>query len=674
MPFRETTVLVINRNTEDRSVFADPRLEESCAITLVDGHADAIEALSLDPYDLVMVDATDTEIDVPAVVRYLEGAGDNDLTPVVGILSPETINRAKTLFEEGVADFVIRPLRATFIIARVQAAVRAKQLRAELASQLENFKVLNQIGIALSAEKDLDRLLEMILLHAKEITNSDGGSLYLRTEDDRLKFAIMRTDSLNFALGGTTGKDIPFPPLPMYNQETGEPNHRNIATHAALSGQSVNIPDAYEAEGFDFSGTRAFDEKTGYRSKSFLTIPMKNSAGEVNGVLQLLNARDVRTDTVVAFSDAAQRMIESLASQAAVAVDNQMLLQGQKELLDSFIKLIAAAIDAKSPYTGGHCARVPVLTEMLVDAACDAEIGPFSAFYLNEEQRYELHTAAWLHDCGKVTTPEYVVDKATKLETIFDRVELVKTRFEVLKRDAEITYLRACAASGADLTALEAAFEQQIAQYDDDCAFICQANVGGEYMTDDHVARIEAIAKYQWRTPEGETASLLSENESYNLTIRKGTLTPEEREVINHHIVMTIEMLEKLPFPKHLRNVPEFAGGHHERMDGKGYPRGLSKDEMSVPARMMAIADVFEALTAADRPYKRAMKLSTAMDILGKMKLEQHIDPELFDLFVENGIHIKYAEQFLTPEQIDEVDVTHYLGPIPDVEAQKKSA
>lgn len=674
MPDAETTVLVVDQNAEDRAVLSDSRLAEECALTIVDDHVQAADALAMDAYDLMLFDASDPRVDVAALTASVHTDDAYDFTPLVAILGPETLNEAKNLFAKGVADFVIRPLRATFIIARVKAAVRAKQLRAELASQLENFKVLNKIGIALSAEKDLNRLLEMILLHAKEITNADGGSLYLRTEDDRLKFAIMRTDSLDFALGGTTGREIPFPPLPMYNQETGEPNHRNIATHAALSGQSVNIPDAYEAEGFDFSGTRAFDEKTGYRSQSFLTIPMKNSVGEVNGVLQLLNARDRRTGTVEPFSDAAQSMIESLASQAAVAVDNQMLLQGQKDLLDSFIKLIAAAIDAKSPYTGGHCARVPVLTEMLAEAACEAEAGPFADFDLDDDQKYELHTAAWLHDCGKVTTPEYVVDKATKLETIFDRIELVQTRFEVIKRDAEIEYLKAAQAPDADPPALRAEYEKAVRRYDEDCAFISQANIGGEFMDDDDIERVHAIAAYQWRTPSGEMAPVLTENEVYNLTIRKGTLTPEEREVINHHIVMTIEMLEKLPFPKHLRNVPEFAGGHHERMDGKGYPRGLTREQMSVPARMMAIADVFEALTAADRPYKSAMKLSTAMDILGKMKLENHIDPELFDLFVEHDIHVKYAEQFLTPDQIDPVDVDHYLGPLPEGEAEKKRA
>jgi HD-GYP domain-containing protein (c-di-GMP phosphodiesterase class II) len=391
---------------------------------------------------------------------------------------------------------------------------------------------------------------------------------------------------------------------------------------------------------------------------------MKNNIGEVIGVLQLVNAIKPKTRAVVPFSNEVQAVIESLASQAAVAIDNQLLLEGQRELLDSFIKLIASAIDAKSPYTGGHCARVPLLTEMLADAACESEAPPFKDFDLDEEQKHELMTAAWLHDCGKVTTPEYVVDKATKLETIYDRLHTVQARAEVLKRDAEIAYLKALAEPGAQADRLRHELETTLAEIDDDMAFIDKVNVGGEYLGDKAIVRIKRIASRGWRDGNGADQPFLTENEVYNLSIRRGTLTPEEREAINNHIVMTIEMLEKLPFPKNLRNVPEYAGGHHERMDGNGYPRGLKRHEMSIPARIMAIADVFEALTARDRPYKSAMKLSVAMDILGKMKLEHHIDPDLFDLFVESKAYLRYAEKFLLRDQIDEVDVSKYVGPM----------
>ena len=578
-----------------------------------------------------------------------------------------------------------------------------------------NFQRLIEVGIALSSERDHNRLMEQILLEAKDICNADGGTLYLRTPEDGLKFEIMRTDSLNIAMGGTTGKDITFPPLPMYNPETGEANHKNVATHAALSGESVNIEDAYNSEAFDFTGTKKFDEGTGYRSKSFLAVPLTNHEGEVVGVIQLLNAIDRESGEVIRFGDDVQPLVEALSSLAAVALDNAMLIEAQKELLDSFITLIASAIDAKSPYTGGHCQRVPELTMMLADAAAESSDGIFGEFDLDEEQRYELKIAALLHDCGKVTTPEYVVDKATKLETIYDRLHEVRMRFEVVKREAEIETLKAIIAGG-DKDKLEAELADRLAQLDDDFAFVAECNVGGEFMAPERVERLQQIASQTWtrtmndriglsyeetkrksRTPEPElpvTENLLVDRpdqiiprtaspifaednqygfqldvpenqfnlgEVYNLSIARGTLTEEERFKINDHIVQTIIMLEQLPFPKHLKRVPEYAGGHHEKMDGTGYPKKLTKDDMSIPARIMAIADIFEALTAADRPYKAPKKLSDSVKIMSFMKKDAHIDADLFELFLKSGVYRDYAERFLDPAQVDDVDIGQYL-------------
>jgi hypothetical protein len=304
---------------------------------------------------------------------------------------------------------------------------------------------------------------------------------------------------------------------------------------------------------------------------------------------------------------------------------------------------------------------VPVITEMLAQAACVAEDGPYETFSLSEEELYELSIAAWLHDCGKVTTPEYVVDKSTKLETIYDRVETVRTRFEVAKRDAEIDYLRALQADDTDADGLKETFEARVAKLNDDWSFLEVANIGGEFMSDDHQARIHEIAAMTWSN-NGETENFLSENEVYNLCIARGTLTAEEREVINNHIVMTVEMLEELPFPKHLKKVPEYAGGHHEKMDGTGYPKGLTADQMSIPARMMAIADIFEALTASDRPYKKAKTISESLKIMGFMVKDAHIDPDLFRLFLQADIPRIYAEANLLPDQIDTWDPADYLN------------
>ena len=529
--------------------------------------------------------------------------------------------------------------------------------------KVKSLELLYRVGIALSAERNKDRLLEMILLEAKSLCNADGGTLYLRTDDDHLKFAIMRTDSLGIALGGTTGTPITFAPIPMLDA-SGQPNLKNVATAAALLKRSVNIPDAYHAAGFDFTGTKAFDANNNYRSKSFLAIPLVNGEDRVIGVLQLLNSRDPITSELVAFTDEHQRIVEALASQAGIALDNQLLLEGQRVLLESFIKAIASAIDSKSPHTGGHCERVPILTEMLAQAACDATTGPLANFQLTEDEWYELRIAAWMHDCGKVTTPVHVMDKSTKLETIFDRIELVRARFEILKRDAEIEWLRALSAPGADPEALKAAYDARLAEIQEELALIERSNVGGEFLEPEKQSKIAEIGSRTFVQGQ-QSRPLLSADEVKNLTISRGTLTQEERVIINGHMVQTINMLEALPFPRNLQRVPEYAGGHHEKMDGTGYPRGLFAGDMSVPARIMAIADVFEALTAQDRPYKSAKKLSETMRIMGFMKRDNHLDPYLFDLFVLSGVYRDYAKRYLPPALVDDVDEAFLLAIAP---------
>jgi HD-GYP domain-containing protein (c-di-GMP phosphodiesterase class II) len=580
------------------------------------------------------------------------------------------------------------------------------------------YRQLIDIGIALSVERDYGALMERILLEAKRFTNADAGTLYLNSQEKELTFQIVRNDTLNIALGGTTGGEIPFRPVPLVTAD-GKPNLNNVASYSAITGKVINIPDAYsDADQFDFSGTQRFDASTGYHSQSFLTVPLKNHEGLVIGVMQLINAKSA-DGTVVPFDDATVPLVEALASQAAVSIDNRMLIEAQKKLLDAFIELVAGAIDAKSPYTGGHCTRVPELTKLLVGAVCAQEEGPFKDYDLDEAGWYELHIACWLHDCGKVTTPEYVVDKATKLETIYDRIHEVRMRFEVLKRDAEIAYLKG-RLEGGDEAKLREAYQAEIAALDDDFKFIGECNVGGEFMAPARVERLKKIAERTWtrtlsdrvgisfaekvrreRTPDKavpaaekllqdrddhvihrDEADLMpsdnkwgfrlkvpahkyNQGEIYNLCIGRGTLNDEERYKINDHIMQTIIMLEGLPFPRHLRKVAEYAGGHHEKMDGTGYPRGLTRDQMSIPARVMAIADIFEALTAADRPYKPAKKLSESIKIMGFMVKDQHIDPDLFRLFLSSGVYKEYAEKYLKPEQLDEVDLAPYLNPAP---------
>ena len=298
---------------------------------------------------------------------------------------------------------------------------------------------------------------------------------------------------------------------------------------------------------------------------------------------------------------------------------------------------------------------------MLAEAAHEAASGPLAEFRMSEKDRYELKIAGLLHDCGKITTPVHVVDKATKLQTIFDRVELVATRIGVLKAQREAEALRAKLAAldhgdRAAAARIDVDLAATIAQLDDDCAFIRRVNVGAERMSPEDQARVSRIAAYEWTDLDGNRSRFLTPDEEENLRVAYGTLNAHEREIINHHIVATIKMLEALPWPRHLTRVPEYAGGHHERMDGKGYPRGLTREQMSVPARVMGIADIFEALTAKDRPYKKGKTLSESLEILGRMKQNGHVDPDLFDIFVRDKVYLRYAREFLDPEQIDEVD------------------
>jgi HD-GYP domain-containing protein (c-di-GMP phosphodiesterase class II) len=515
---------------------------------------------------------------------------------------------------------------------------------------------LSEIGMALSTEKNTDRLFEMILEEAKNISRADGRTLYSMNDKGDLNFEILCNDTMDTVMGGTSGIEIPYYPVHLW-LEDGTPNQKNVSAYVALTGKTVNIRDAYEEEGFDFEGTKNFDKKSGYRSKSFLTVPLKNHENEIIGVMQLINARNDHGE-VVRFNKEMQEQIESLASQGAVALTNKRLVEELKTLFEAFIKLIATAIDKKSEYTGGHCERVPVITMMLADAVAKVKKGKYKDFKMTAEERYELYIAAWLHDCGKVATPPHVVDKSTKLETIFDRIELIKTRSQILKKDAQIELLNRKLNEGHN-DQFELEYKTKIDAIDNDIQFLIDCNIGGEYMKPEFQKRVELIGS-QKIIIDGVERNFLTSEEIRNLNIQKGTLLPEEREIINDHIVITIEMLEQLPYPKNLKNVPEFAGGHHEKMDGTGYPKGLNESQMSTQAKIMAIADIYEALTAADRPYKDGKKLSDAMRIMGYMKDDYHIDKDLFEIFVSSGTYKHYAKKYIAKNQIDQVDETSF--------------
>jgi len=509
--------------------------------------------------------------------------------------------------------------------------------------QNDHIHEMHLIGSALSTENNLGKLLTMILSHAKESTNSDGGTIYLMSQDERsLDFSIVETTSLDIFMGGTMGK-ITWPAIELYHED-GSKNFEMVAAKCALERHIINIDDVYETKEFNFEGTKKFDEGTGFRSKSMLVIPMKNCEDEIIGVCQLINRTDENTGEVISFNKRDVETLSALASQAAVAITNAQLIQDLRLLLEAFIKSIASAIDAKSPYTGGHVRKVAEITMIIVNELNHTNEGKYRDVQYNSDQLNELRISALMHDIGKITTPEYVVDKSTKLETIFDRIEIIKTRFEILKRDAKIDLLE----KNID----EKTYEQKLFEIDEKLEFLLTCNVGGEFMSDDKIERLEVIAK-ETLLQDGINIPIISDEELFNLSIRKGTLTEEERTVINNHAKISLDMLNALPFPKKLRLVPKIAGGHHEKLNGKGYPLGLSAKDLSLESRVLALADIFEALTASDRPYKDAKPLSEAMKIIDFMVKDGELDGELVQFFYDKNLHIKYAKQELTESQLD---------------------
>lgn len=504
---------------------------------------------------------------------------------------------------------------------------------------------LSHIGIALSAEHDLDKLLEMIVDEARQFTLADAGTLYI-LEDNHLQFKILQNDTFKTRMGGASGGALALPPVPLSKD--------NVSAYVALTTETVNIPDVYYAEGFDFTGPRKYDQATGYRSKSMLVVPMTNQENETIGVLQLLNAKDAVTGEVIPFGAEFEELTKSLASQAAVAITNAKLLHDMENLFDSFVTVMATAIDERSPYTGGHIRNVAVLGLMVCEALNAAKDGKYADVSFTREQLKEMKVAGWMHDIGKITTPVHVVDKATKLETIIDRIAMVRNRFQMIEKvircewlERKVAMMRA-GAPEAEIAAAEAAVDEQAKRLRDDMEFIAASNKGGEFMDDAKVNRIKEIGSRTYMV-DGAKEPYLTENEVENLCIRKGTLLPSELKIMRDHIVLTIKMLEKIPFTKKLKNVTEFAGAHHECMDGSGYPKGLKGDQIPLEGRILMLVDIFEALTAVDRPYKKPMPIETALNIL-KMDAEKgKLDKDLLDLFIKADIHGQFRQKFPVP-------------------------
>jgi HD-GYP domain-containing protein (c-di-GMP phosphodiesterase class II) len=518
---------------------------------------------------------------------------------------------------------------------------------------------LVQIGTALSTERDLDVLLEMVVDETRRFTRADGGTLFLLDENhERLDWKIVQNETMGIRIGGTSDEPLDedaFRPIPLRKDD--DPRLSNVSTWTANTAKTANIADVYADQAFDFTGPRKFDEETGYRSESMLVVPLRHHTSGVIGVLQLINARNDAGE-VVPFGEHLEELTASLASQAAVAVRNAQLFATLEEQFEAFIRTIATAIDEKSPYTAGHVRRVVDITLSLADAIDASDDGPFAGESIEGDNRKALRIAGWMHDVGKVTTPEWVVDKATKLSTIHDRIHELQTRYEVLERDAHIDALEAKLSRvreegpDADASDIDASHATTVEELRGELAFLETCNKGGEFMADRAIERVQAIAGRTWHLA-GQQRPILTENEIENLCIRKGTLTADEIQIIRNHARVSLDMLSKLPFTPELEDVPEIAASHHEKLDGSGYPRGLSADDLSLPARILAVADIFEALTAADRPYKDALPASVVRQILESMVEDGELDPEIVRFGMESGVFDEYAGRELLEGQRD---------------------
>ena len=503
-------------------------------------------------------------------------------------------------------------------------------------------KKMSDIGRALSGVYDLNTLLEMIVDQARSFANADAGTLYI-VEDNKLRFQIVQNDSLKIRMGGKTGETIPFPPV--------ELKESNVSAYVALKGQSINIRDVYDTDLFDFTGPKKFDQSTGYRSKSMLVVPMKNHDNDVIGVLQLLNAKNPINNEVIEFSQDYENLTESLASQAAVSITNAKLISNMTELFEAFVKVMATAIDEKSPVTGGHIRRVADLTLTMAEVIHNYDEGVFKDKKFSPDQMYELRIAAYMHDIGKVTSPVEIVEKAKKLQTIFDRIHYIRLRMDYMIQKVELDGQRKKIellekkADSSEIQKIELDSEKQIQELKEIRAFINKCNEPGEFLEDETLERLKEISQRTYLDNEGQDQPFITDDELVNLSIRRGSITEAERKKMQDHAAVTLRMLKQVPFTKKLKNIPSFAGAHHEFINGKGYPLGLKGDEIPFEGKLMAVTDIAEALTASDRPYKKAMPLETVYRILRSMAKNEELDNDMVELFISEEIYKIYQEK-----------------------------
>jgi response regulator RpfG family c-di-GMP phosphodiesterase len=650
-----TKILIVDDDSIVREMLSDVLQSNDYTVQTAQNGAEALEKYrSIQNIGLIVSDMNMPEMNGLELIKKLR-ARKIDI-PIIILSGSTEITTAIKAIHSGANDYLIKDenIEETIILSvkKILEKKRLEELNRKLMTdltfkniELENFNnilkttidKLTQIGTALSSEKNYQKLLEMIVLEARNITGADGGTLYT-LENNHLHFMILQNKSLNLSVGGTSGNPVMLPPVPMAES--------NVSAYCAIKKEIINIPDVYESESFDFSGAKKYDSSLNYKSRSMLVLPMIDRDNNVIGVLQLINSMDSKTGEIVKFPEEHVDLAESLASQAAVAITNTRLYKEIEMLFESLVEVMAAALDEKSPVTRGHISKVAALTMVMAEEINKADDGYFKRISFSENEMYELKIAALLHDVGKVTTPEFIIEKKTKLETIFDRVELIESRIKNICHELTIESLKkkyAAVENGEPpeiIGAIEQSLETQSRELEDDIKFLREANNPEEFMDDKKLNRLKEIASKRIKLKDREVP-LITDAEFKMLSVRKGSITPEELQIMRNHAAVTIKMLNKVPFTRRLKNVPAYAGGHHERLDGGGYPLQLKAEQIPLQTRIIALIDLFEALTAKDRPYKKPIPLEKALQIMEAAAKDNHIDRTLFEFFVDKRIYEK---------------------------------
>jgi response regulator RpfG family c-di-GMP phosphodiesterase len=653
---KQHTILVVDDTDTNVETLLELLEDKYDTLATLSGE-DALDIVQEEQVDLILLDIMMPNMDGFEVCRRLKNNQNTKDIPVIFITAKTDDTSIEEAYELGGVDYITKPFRAIEVLSKINMHLTLKDNKTKMQNTLDNkTQLINElldIGISLTSENDFNILLEKIMLGCKKFSNADAGTIYLISKDGKyLEFVIVHTDQLDIKMGGS-GEKLIWPPLNLYDQD-GKPNNHMVAVKCALESKLFNFEDVYHVKEFNFDGTKVFDQSTNYKTQSMLVVPMLNRDKDVIGVIQLINKKD-DNGNIIKFKNADEILISSMSSLGAVSIHNHQLVENLENLLETFIKTIVDTLEEKSQYTEHHVLRVAQIVKLISRAINDDDT-IFKDIHFSDDELQELDMAALLHDIGKIITPEAVVDKATRLETIFDRINHIAVKFDILRRDRYIQYIQNLS-KNEDKNIEYDKYLNDIKSIDEDEEFIKYCNTAS-FLTDDDIARIKQIANNKI-TLNNKEQNFLTENELFNLSIVKGTLTNQEREIINNHVKVSYKMLKNLPFPKKYRHIPKLAGSHHKFVDGKS---GYAADElMGIPLnlkeKILAVADVFEALTSPERPYKKPYTLSETFKIISFMVQDGQLDKDIIKFMLNSKIYMNFAKNYLNQTQIDDVDI-----------------